>query len=423
MRALPLPAAAALLLLPALAAGQPAGGEAVPTIEELKAPSTPAATLLDIAPTSIERPDSARALVLNVISHVAEEDGVPKNFAVQLTPYWLQWHPQLTFDSYVDPTPWQRIVRSLAVSLASADWTAGSGRNKEDLGSRTAIGVSTLPFQGRVDPRVLTRRDQLIEVTRSIGIELRAQPEADADLKRYRAELAAALSAETDPARIVQRSRELADTDAVIAARAASRREKLAALERRSRSLARAIQRLDLEREGVRLAVAAAWSWGIPLDVFGRARRDRVGVWVTPSYRVAVGRRGAAGQEDPEEEDEAAGAGGADEGSSIEFIGVGRFLRDESDERRGDALDIGGRLVWQIRREIGLSAEVIVRRWRPEDLTDTYRAAGIFEAKLGDHAFFFAAFGRDYEERNTRSTLLSVLGINLGFGRKPSLTF
>ena len=63
-----------------------------------------------------------------------------------------------------------------------------------------------------------------------------------------------------------------------------------------------------------------------------------------------------------------------------------------------------------------------MREWDSAIIPDSYRASAVFEARLGASAYIFASFGRDYEEKGTRSTLVSLVGLNIGVGKKPLLT-
>ena len=65
------------------------GGDAqappVLSAEDLKTPSTPAATILGSSPTTIERPDNPRGLIFSIASSVASSGGVPQDYAVDAT--------------------------------------------------------------------------------------------------------------------------------------------------------------------------------------------------------------------------------------------------------------------------------------------------------------------------------------------------
>ena len=398
---------------------------AAPTVDDLKAPAVAAATLLGTSPTAIERPDSPQAFVVNVISHITKDEGVPKNFGVLLTPYWMRWHPRLTFESYAKPSFAQRVARTFAISLASADWKTGQGRTAEDLGSRLALGFSATPFQGAMDPEALALAGDLAAALKAFGDAVIAKEEGGVikAMRARRRELARALETATGPDEAVAAWRALNEVDGALGALVAAADADIARLDARRKSLARRIERIDTDRYGARLAVAGAWSWAVPADVVAEARVERAAVWITPSYRVRLGAR-----EDGEAAEEADEAEGETEDQGrpvIELVGVARYLREPASATgaSSQAWDLGARFVWQIGEEIALSTEVVRRAWESGDRADTYRAAGIFEARLAKGAHFFAAFGRDYEEKTSRSTLLSVVGVNFGLGPRPVLAY
>jgi hypothetical protein len=45
----------------------------------------------------------------------------------------------------------------------------------------------------------------------------------------------------------------------------------------------------------------------------------------------------------------------------------------------------------------------------------------MFEARLADKAYLFASFGRGFTDAERDRTLVSVVGLNFGFGEKPVL--
>ena len=82
-----------------------------------------------------------KPLVLSAIS--ASGEGFPKNYAVELSPYWLGT-PRLTFNDYYKNDVVKNSIRHLSMSVA----TTPLGKTPE-LGTALAIGVRTLPVPGR----------------------------------------------------------------------------------------------------------------------------------------------------------------------------------------------------------------------------------------------------------------------------------
>ena len=281
-------ARAALLIV---AAGPPsvATAQAPPGLsaEDLKTPSTPAATILGSSPTTIERPDNPRGLIFSIASSVASSGGVPQDYAVQVAPYWMRSHPSLMFDSYVNPTIGQRLLRTFAISVATADWTGGTS-GATDLGSRLAIGTNAVILSGRVNTKLTELRDQIVKSDGDLILLLRAR-DNDPRLKGLNtrlSDLKGQLASETDPAKLVEIWRAIDETTSTVAAVTLDWNRKVGALEQAVKDMTAEIETMNVERFGFRLVAAAAWSLQIPNDVFTDARAERAGFWATPSYRM-----------------------------------------------------------------------------------------------------------------------------------------
>ena len=332
---------------------------------------------------------------------------MPQDYAVQVAPYWMRSHPTLMFDSYINPTVGQSLLRSFAISVATADWIGGSGSGT-DLGSRLAIGTNAVILSGRVDPKLSELRDKIVKSDLDLILLLRAR---DNDPRRKGldtrlSELKGRLASETDPTKLVEVWRALDETTSTIAAVTDDWTRKIAALEQTIKDMTAQIDTMNVERFGLRLVAAAAWSMQIPNNVFADTRAERAGFWATPSYRMRL----------------MPGAG-SDPGARPRFVdalGVVRFLRHRVDDTT--AWDIGGRVVWEATASISLSAEAVQRMWSADSLTEnSLRAVGSFEVKLVDKAYLFATFGRDFTEAELERNLVSIVGLKLGFGEKPVL--
>ena len=69
-------------------------------LEDLKMPNSPAFILLDVAPTSIDRPTTTKAFSTSILNNVNKNNGIPQNYAVEFTPYWFFKHPNLSAFKY-----------------------------------------------------------------------------------------------------------------------------------------------------------------------------------------------------------------------------------------------------------------------------------------------------------------------------------
>lgn len=70
-------------------------------LEDLKAPTSPGFSLLDLSPTSVERPTSPKQIGLNLLNFVSSDNALPKNFAIEFAPFWLTKHRGETIFKYL----------------------------------------------------------------------------------------------------------------------------------------------------------------------------------------------------------------------------------------------------------------------------------------------------------------------------------
>jgi len=87
----------------------------------VKAPSSPAFTILGTNPSEISRPKSYRQLELALLNNFFTQEGltIPKDFSIEFSPYWLKDRPYVTFEDIYDPTPAKSALYNLSFSLAT----------------------------------------------------------------------------------------------------------------------------------------------------------------------------------------------------------------------------------------------------------------------------------------------------------------
>lgn len=91
-------------------------------LNKLQAPTSPAASLLGMQPSSVLAPKSYQALEASIFSNFIGEDGngiIPNDFALEFTPYWTKNH-SLSLDEYLYPKRlFDQFIRNSSLSLAS----------------------------------------------------------------------------------------------------------------------------------------------------------------------------------------------------------------------------------------------------------------------------------------------------------------
>jgi len=209
-------------------------------LDDLKAPTSPAFVLLGVEPTSIERPETPKAFVVDVLSTLQESQGIPKDYALALAPYWLTDHPELTFDQYFTKNPWENFLHTLSISLASHRPEEDEGTDTADVSEDIQDPAVGLGFRGMV-----------------IG------GRAPADLAPAVADLEEALGA------ILDCQSDCEDE------------------EQTARDAAKKVQDINVQRVGFTLDIAGGAVWDFPEQKFDERRMRRWGFWVTPAYRFA----------------------------------------------------------------------------------------------------------------------------------------
>ena len=203
------------------------------TLEQLLPPSAPALVLLGIEPSSVQRPETPKALAATVLSLASDRQALPKNIALEVTPYWLRPRPRFTFDDFYMNGRSRRetirltMMRSAAISLATAPRLIG----QDTVGTSVSLGARVLVWPGR--PSALLR-----------------------DLRGRAAGVLGRCSA-LPVDRIDECQRAFTDS-----------------------------LRQNLEPVGFVLQLAFGAGAGFPGDTVDRGRLRRAGVWLSPSYRL-----------------------------------------------------------------------------------------------------------------------------------------
>jgi hypothetical protein len=141
-------AVAFLALAPAM--GAQAQAQQV-SIDELRSPTSPAFTILGVAPTNVVRPNTPRELAVEWLSAQGSDDGnLPSDLALEFAPYWLANHPDLTFSEYYNNRNIAKtILRSFSVSVATTDIP-----DETVEGTTLGVGVRFLLFAGDKSPEL-----------------------------------------------------------------------------------------------------------------------------------------------------------------------------------------------------------------------------------------------------------------------------
>ena len=389
--------------VPALSAQVAELPEAI-ELEGFRLSAPPALALLGIAPSSVSRPNTPRALIASLVSGTGSSGLVPNGYAVETSPYWLSRHPSLDLDHYYKASLGQRLLYFAALSAATS---RPSSRDSIAPDAHVSIALRTLLANGRPS-RALTavgdtmRRLQVTyieqyrrwEAAQAASSRLSTQRKRLARTEELLSTLTTKLIAgdaklrdstlrvlmRRDSARAQVAASESADEDAM-------RLEKqMTSSEERLSRLAKTFVERDAKPDGFVLEVAAGVRSMFAGGEWDRARTDGIGLWMTPMYRVSA--------------------------KQVEIIGVLRYLTRVVELDGEDVFDAGARAGMTIGKGT-FSGELVRRTVR--DMSSS-RWTALFDYPLPAQLHLVASFGSDYRLASGRRPVIATLGLNLGLG-------
>ncbi len=386
----------------------PAAAPRVIELDNFRTPTSPAFTLLGVAPTAVARPTTPRAFATDLLSATNRGTVIPNSYALEVAPYWLRSHPALEYAAYANQTAAQSMAQSFSLSFAMTRPDSVS----ETSASQVAVGFRVLPVSGRVSARfraldtaLTTEQRKRIPVIRDQADALDSIDEATAVIARLTTDLAAVA-----PGDSARRASLRAQMTAVGRRRddaKVSEAKATAALSTQAdsmRSLATAMGGVGAERVGVFIEFAAAAVASYPGNTFEGGKMSRLGVWGTLGYRL--------------------------ESPHLDFLSVFRYVRNAAQVDQ-NALDAGARVLWS-HDQLGISAEWVSRTaYKVSDATDgdaatrsltftsSRRVVGIVDYRVRDELYVTMSFGQDYKALGeARHPLVAALGMQFLYGKK-----
>lgn len=349
--------------------------DAVPAFNGLRTPVSPAFVLLGIAPTVVERPNTPSDLALSVLNRSAAFTSLPRDIALELSPYWLVKHPTLRWQDDIGRGVGTSVARTMTISFATAE-----------LGTtdRPVTGLSlafrAAPFSGRLSDTTvaqLAKIDSTLTGHSALLDSLTASGVAEIDAIRLREVRAAAAQGDSaamktalarHQARLDSLTREGMEDPRYLARMDSSREQ---------------FKQLAFIREGFVLEVAAGAAMQAPGGAADSAKLARFGAWITAGY----------------------------EGPTLSFVFVNRFLASSVDSTF-DAVDLGMRLIYTSGR-YAISAEGSFRTFTEAGApSNEYRVAALVDFQLQKGFWVTGTFGRDYSA-GTPGSLIAQVGFSM----------
>lgn len=395
------------------------------TIDDLKAPSSPAFIILGINPTSIERPATPRALGFSLLNTFTSLNVIPKNFALEVTPYWLYSHPELTFEGFYDKN---NLWMNTSFSLGTAPLDSPFVGTALSFGARTLLfnGSSTEELKKKVDSLSMKlikdtyRRsikdsiNQYIGSTKEITIySLRKQ--INEIILYYKNSL---LNIQSDSLfqnekqkedffndyenNIIKWANEKINQSNDSAIISATEKENIKNhLDERTvlmnndedSKLVDEIRKLEKKRVGFLMDFAFAVSGQFLNDSLLKGEFSKLGIWITPTLSFKY----------------------------WDFLATVRYIgKFQNKKIENNLLDCGLRIMFT-RDIFGVSLEGLLRL-ENEQRGKTRYSINI-EYKLLEDIYITGVFGKDFDGNRMKSKgdLITLLGINFGLGKQQSI--
>jgi hypothetical protein len=340
-------------------------------IDELKTPTSPAFVLIGTSPTEVERPTTPQDLAISVYNSIKDAGGLPRDFALEVAPYWLFAHSTLKYREYAYPALLPQIGYNATLSLATASSPANVSAGYTDLG----VGVRTHVFIATSSKTDKDIKDQEDALAKAHKVTLNAE-----DLKT---EHCAEKPTEGRCPGLLAEQQALgnmtpAEAEEALKATALKLREALASREGVVISLAGALSGRTMAGEKL--------SWKKPTKAAG---------WLNVGYLF--------GQAD--------------------LLGVARYTRVTEMEPLG-FLDLGARASWSWKR-YSLFAEglhrFVQRKPTGSTIESSNRFTGTLEVALTEGVFLSATAGQDVATEDRPSGLLTLLGLSFQASRERTL--
>lgn len=346
------------------------------TLNILKAPNSPAASILGIAPSDVQRPADPAAFAVSLQNATGNLSVFPNSYAVDIAPVWLFAGSKLTYEQFIDSSSvWESIRQSFVLGAAVTSWDDSAGK-RAGLG----LGVTCAIFRGAVNPRALAAVQDAQNVlslintanTRAINALIRTPAFLQAD--------SASRVRMLDSVRLAVRNQ----------------------LQPLSDSLSRVAENIDFARYGWKLDVAGGISLLYPGLRFNNGRVEKAGIWLT---------------------------GGRASKTGFSFLGLLRYLYHPDKifadtagilhQDRLSSLDLGLRLLYDNQARFTLGGEAIYRSVLGHiAVKPTYRFTINAEYKIKNSQLLTLAIGRDYDGTFQRDgSFIAALNFFAGFGR------
>lgn len=398
---------------------------------ELSTPSYPAMSIMGTLPQEINKPKSYNQLETTLINSFSQEGsfGIPRNFGLEVMPYWLKSKPYKEF-SYEKLSKNQCApLENLALSMGTVNENIGDTLFNTKIG----FGVRTLIFSGKVAKNDLDSIRVLKEAflnksfshVNLIFVLTIIQNESFNSYQNFISKLEEELRKsmiDTDSIEIEKEvSIAIEYVETVFPAEKWTNNTKTEQVanevktavniklnEEEFTSLAKNIEDQQTRKYGFFWEIAMATYLDFPYGNIDYSLVPKLGIWTTATYRLPS--------------------------QKVDFIGTFRFIKDFQLENEAFNLDYGGALIFHVHK-FSFAGEYLQRfqsavlesstndegyKIRTSKTRFDYRATLNISYQISPGVVVAYSFGKNFGfSDNNSNDLINQLSINFGLGRVP----
>ena len=351
------------------------------TLADLQVPDSPAFVLLDVASSSIEKPTTTKELSTSLINALNSGNGIPKNYAVEFTPFWFFKYSDMNIYKYwgIDKKTLQQdyisSAKMLSISFAIVNNTTSTASSSTT--QNAALGIKSNFFKVRdendihslitVDDKVMSLIDTAVN---------KAENSISPNDASYPEKVSEAVQTELN---------NLATTNEYIAA---------------NKELNEILNRNPL----FSVDVAAAIDYAISNNNITDCKFGKSGAWLDAAYSYSLD-----------------GTNSESKTNYINVILTGRYLYDNTlITSLNNVFDSGGKLEFQFEKVI-LSYEYLYRYNFTDKSQCSFRSDGSIKYEISDSVYLTTVLGKNFGSINNLMTSIA-LNIGLGSGNEKMAT-
>lgn len=379
------------------------------SLDLLRAPVSPAANLLGISPSQVDKPSDPAAFMASINAASNQFTGLPSSYAVDLAPVWLLAGRKIRLEDYLSGSPGKSLPQSFVVSLATHT-VPGISDSLPDV-TKLAAGIKFSVFRGQVSQETMQLMDELSRQLRNLSVRFdKALDSLKALDHRYRFLDSLVFSIITNPDFSFEEKEALTKS---VREQMAIRQDSLAGWIRHNiavnefESAKKAAENVRFTRYGYKLDLSAVLSWDFPGLSFDRRKFSTFAAWVSGGYECPNG---------------------------LSYLALIRFLNFSGLPLHNDqqlilykdsqALDAGFRFIYSSpASRFGAGAEAVYRKLMNLDEVDpSWRITVNAEYDVGRNKKLSVIVGRDFDGILTgEGDLILALNFLMGFGTDKKL--